>query len=673
VNSAPSKFLTLCFVALFAVCPLLFFPTPYDLTRNPYYTQIVLLNILICLVWLIWIVQAWKAGEWVWVRSTLDPLLGLLLIVCLASWINSGLQHRNLALSIYSEGSRAYIFLIVNTVLAYAAAVRYQNRDRFKMLLWISYAVAVFASLYGIAQFYGNEWFWPQALNPYGNRPVSTFGNPNFMSSYLVLILPVAIADYVFKVTALPRAFLLAIVLSCAGALIATMTRSSWAGAGIAVLIMAAGSMLAPEVRNQIKKPVLLLAVALGLLIIGLPQNTAGRYSSSVLSRLEEVRQVAGGTYGAITQRLLIWLSAWHMVQDHPVLGKGWGCFELFYPFYQGPQLILSFFQSYRTHANNAHDEILEYWSQVGTLGLGVMILLWITFYRRAKSIAARLPQPWKAVQWGLVGGVAGMLIDNLLNVSVHFAVPAFVFWWWVGTAMRLDPSAVEVRAYSLQPVWRRGIMGAAALMLICFIGRSTLMWAGEINFFEGFKISKGGVQLDLARQYLEKAYRYHHLEVNNNYELANVFARMKQWDNALVMYQRALDANMGYDEIWFNRGTIFMQNGRDEDAIRHYRMALGINPMSREAYNALAGIYFKNPAVYGPAAEAMYRKGLSLFPQDKDLWNNLGYLYVQLHRWTEAREAYAKALSLDPNFELARKNLAAVDYTLQHPSSVHK
>jgi len=153
------RFITLLFYSIFAVCPLLFFT---DLTRNPYYTQIVLLNILTCLCWVLWLVQAWRQGELIWIRSPLDVVLGCLWVICLASWINAFIQYRALSIPIYSEGSRAFIFLIINVVLVYAAAVRFQDRDRLKRLLWITYAVSFAASVYGVAQYFGTEWFWPR-------------------------------------------------------------------------------------------------------------------------------------------------------------------------------------------------------------------------------------------------------------------------------------------------------------------------------------------------------------------------------------------------------------------------------------------------------------------------------------------------------------------------------
>src|SRR4029077_8925439 len=137
-------------------------------------------------------------------------------------------------------------------------------------------------------------------------------------------------------------------------------------------------------------------------------------------------------------------------------------------------------------------------------------------------------------------------------------------------------------------------------------MARSASLWAEEVSFFDGFKLSKAGVDLTLAQRYLEKAYAYHQLEVNNSYELANVYARLGQKDRALAMYQRALDANAGYDEIYFNRATMLMDLGQVPEAIRSYQFVLEINPLSRETYNALAGIYLKDLPKYGDDAVAL-------------------------------------------------------------------
>jgi O-antigen ligase/Tfp pilus assembly protein PilF len=643
--------LLLCVV--FAVCPLLFFT---DLTRNPYYTQIALFNVLIPLIWLIWLAEGWKSGELRWVSSPFDFAFWMLISVSLLSWGLSFVAHPAFWKPIYSEGSKAAIFLIVNVALVYVYALQVRDAKWFRTFLWITYAVSFIAALYGVMQYFGIELVWSTNLNPYGSRPVSTFGNPNFMSSFLVVVLPVMAMDYLVKATGCPRSILLMAIAMCTGALLSTLTRSSWVGFVVGMLFVLWGSRSKDNISTQIK---ILLWGLLLLLIFLWPHGGKG-YSATVIERVMEAKLATQENYGSAYQRFLIWLSAWGMVQDHPFFGKGWGCFELFYPFYQGP-ILFEKALNLRTHANNAHNEILEYWSQIGTVGLGIAIWMWAVFFRNGILMAKRLAGSSNALLWGFMGGVAGMLVDNLLNVSIFFCIPAFIFWWWVGSAMGMDSSALVVRKLDLRSSWKKACLAIASTGLICLMARSVCLWEGEVNFFEGFKLSKGGVDLVSASRHLESAYQWHHLEVNNDYELGNVYARLGDKQNALWMYQRALDANAGYDEIYFNRATMFMQMGRDEEAINNYKVCLAINPTSREAYNALATIYFRNVAKYGAEIEELYQRGVTMYPDDKDMWNNLGYLFTQRQEWPKAASAYQKALEIDPGFALARRNLAVV------------
>ncbi len=52
-------------------------------------------------------------------------------------------------------------------------------------------------------------------------------------------------------------------------------------------------------------------------------------------------------------------------------------------------------------------------------------------------------------------------------------------------------------------------------------------------------------------------------------------------------------------------------------------------------------------------------RSLIALFPNDTDAHNRLGKALMELGRYAEAREAYGKALELDPHNTIARKNLA--------------
>ena len=58
-------------------------------------------------------------------------------------------------------------------------------------------------------------------------------------------------------------------------------------------------------------------------------------------------------------------------------------------------------------------------------------------------------------------------------------------------------------------------------------------------------------------------------------------------------------------------------------------------------------------------------RKGVSLFPQDKILWNNEGYALYSLGQYQDAVDAYNKAIAIDVNYTSALNNKGGALYKL--------
>ena len=50
-------------------------------------------------------------------------------------------------------------------------------------------------------------------------------------------------------------------------------------------------------------------------------------------------------------------------------------------------------------------------------------------------------------------------------------------------------------------------------------------------------------------------------------------------------------------------------------------------------------------------------------FPNDVDAYNRLGRAYMELGEYSQAREAYSRAIELDPYNTIARKNLHRLAY----------
>ncbi|MBI4397230.1 MAG: O-antigen ligase family protein [Elusimicrobia bacterium] len=662
---------------LHIVCPLLFFT---DLTRNPYFTQISLLYAGVFLALGLYAAGAIAKGQFRFTRTGFDgPLLILTALMGLA-WGVSWVQHPALRLPIWNEGGRVTMFWLVNCLAVFGLAVQLRDEAWDERFRWMIILVGVLAGGYGILQYTGHEFIWPKSLNPYNGRPVSTFGNPNFLSSYLVLLLPLAFVEMLSSESTRRRAAFAAAFLVTAVAVICTMTRSSWIGALVA---MAAVVWLTRKQMAFRKKWVAGIFVFVVMIAAFWPTSPLAGKSVRPAERIAELVQGVAGEkiYGSWHQRLMIWSCAWDMVRERPILGKGWGCFELFYPFYQGWYLADHVFQGFRTHANNAHNIVLEIWSQLGTAGMGIFLWIGLLVVESSRRGIPLLPEKERLPAWALFAGIAGMMADNFFgNVSLFFAVPAFLFWWMMGTLAR----TAFPRGEGVHRARGALALGLGGLLFgFCAVGmfRAFRHWRAEVNYFAGFKKAKQGEMRD-AVAFLEKSYRDRRWEVNNNYELGNAYARQARWSEekglpqesrrlfgkALHAYDEAIAANAGYDEIHFNKAAILTQMDRTEEAVLHYRAALVINPMSLESYRALGNVYLAQVSSLDSAgsqekaplehAVDHYERAVFYFPDDKDLWNNLGYLRTRLNHNEKALEAYARAYRLDVTFSVAWKNM---------------
>lgn len=645
----------LLFLILF-VPPLIFFT---DLTRNPYYFQIVLVNAAVVVLWMAWLYRETASRKCSFLRTPLDiPLLSFAAVATL-SWLVillGNLGEPYLRYGVYNEGLKRWLFLLSNCLLVYYAAVHFVNDTNRPRFIHTVYWVTFIASAYAILQYFGIELIWPRVLNPFGGRSVSTFGNPNFLSSYLVLVSPLMYLSYLQENSSSKRFIYLVLLASSFAALLCTLTRSSWLGLVIAMaLTVAAVWKFERTLFTGRIKSVFLPFVLFLLLAIFWPKSRVAGYGPSVIERLTESAKVETTYYAPWHQRQLIWSCAWHMAIENPVIGKGWGCFELFYPFYQGRHLFLESYHNFRTHANNTHNELLEIWSQTGTLGMGVYLWFLVTVYGYGYFLMKNLTGQKRLLAIGLTASLAGMWTDNLLNVSLHFAIPAFLYWWHMGLLAGLG--RVREQRIDIGTPARRGVAWALIIaggLLIVHYGTNFL---GEIHYFKGFKNSKTS-NVQAALPDLERAHRYQRLEVNNNYELANAYARSGLRDKALYAYKETLRANAGYDEIYFNMATVLAQKGDFENAIAEYTRSLYINPQSIEAYNALGTVFLQNPEKYARAGIALFQQCLHFYPKSKDIWNNIGYLYTRVDRNDEALQAYKKAYEIDPDFDLARRNI---------------
>ena len=127
----------------------------------------------------------------------------------------------------------------------------------------------------------------------------------------------------------------------------------------------------------------------------------------------------------------------------------------------------------------------------------------------------------------------------------------------------------------------------------------------------------------------------------------------------AIDKLHQALKVDPRNDSAYVDLGFCYGVLRDSGTAIDMYRTATLISP-SPANFKELADIYLR----YGDPDSALMaaNAGLVKNPRDPKLYNAKGMALHDLQRSDEAALAFKKALTLDPSFAVARRNLAALD-----------
>jgi len=705
-------------VIIFFFVPLIFFT---NLTRNPYFFQITILNISVGFIAISILYLFIKNKKIIIFTNPAVKSFIFILLSFLISSIYSYLNHIDFYKpSMISEFRRVWLFTIFNSFLPFLIAhyildLKYEFKinygisfiflwgsswflfpflksdnifwDAYGFILW-GWAVAYlyfknkeinltailnlamlsgfYASVYGVLQYFGIEIIWSKVLNPYGRRAVSTFGNPNFVSSYVLVLIPFAVFYLLKAKDIISRVIYSIFVISYVAMIFASLTRSTLIGLFFMSLFLFAFNDYRKFIGinlSNFKKVFIIIFLILFLW----PDQNLKPFSFGVISRIYEGTKNSltrlslniekKDVYPSFHQRLLIWSCGIEMFRESPVLGNGWGSFELFYPFYQG-EMMRKFpvTLGLRTHANNAHNEIIEIISQSGLIGFGaVLLFVFYLVYPFLKKIK-EYEDDRKIFILTAISSFLSMIVDNMLNVSIHFAVPAFLFFFISGIISRkIYNDYVEIKKYI------RFISSFIfiVVLIVCWWWFNQFM--REIYYFNGFKeIRRENLYEGITN--LEKAYKYNKSDVNNNYELANAYARINELNKAIFMYEESLKANAGYDEIYFNLGVIQKKIAIFDKSLNNFKMSLWINPLNDKAYYAFSEIMLNNYKGREKDIINILEDGIKIHKYNSYIYNMLGYSYETIKNYDMAEFYYRKAVENDPlntNYKINYKRVA--------------
>src|SRR3990172_10462416 len=311
------------------------------------------------------------------------------------------------------------------------------NFEKAKKLLIAAVMSALFVSLWGVAGHFGRDPSclvladtftsdcWQEEFNPQ-LRIFSTLGQPNWLASYLVLILPFAIAFAMIFEKKLLKNFFAAVSVILFIALVMTTSRAGILGIflGIASLAVFVGR---ESIRDNFKVVrIILLGFLAAILIFGgfLFSRIGEIISGDRISIIGD--QTSQQTETQVTQqpkgtesseiRLIVWQGAIAAFKKRPVLGFGPETFAYLYYLYR--PLSHNQITEWNFFYNKAHNEFLNYLATVGALGTFFYVAFLVSVFF-VLFIRQREEEPGKKllIAAGL-GSIAGYQTTILFGFS---------------------------------------------------------------------------------------------------------------------------------------------------------------------------------------------------------------------------------------------------------------
>lgn len=130
-------------------------------------------------------------------------------------------------------------------------------------------------------------------------------------------------------------------------------------------------------------------------------------------------------------------------------------------------------------------------------------------------------------------------------------------------------------------------------------------------------------------------------------------------WRDSKTLWNRTLACTSPNAVAHNNLGIVLNDAGEFEQAVKHYREALVINPKFVPAYNNWGNLLFGR----GQAVKAVeqYKKALAIDPYNAGTQNNWGTALARLGQAEQAFEHFREALVIDPKFADAHNNYGSV------------
>lgn len=551
-------------------------------------------------------------------NSPKELFLQLAVIVCLGLWLIKDIRQARFeiagtrfyflilivaaisGLSIFWAKSRYLALRDYITLLVYFGAffvcVNTVTQKKAPVLATFAFAAGFIGALYAVLQYYGIDFIrYPGIIfSDWRFRLYSSFGNPDFLAGYLVLIFPVGVALYLSTKKLVKKILLLSALAVMCWALWLTFSVGALAGIVVAVVFMAYNLFVEwtqsraffyqHKTDLPIGRSVAMLCVVLGIIsLLFAPVVIRGAKASTVWKE-------------GMTNRIMLYKSAYNMIKDHPVRGIGIGNFRLRLPEYRGR--LIRYQQRYFDSDNldsqidkNTHNEFLQVWVETGIFGFAAFMLLLAALFKDWLAIYANLADyKRKVFTLGLFCGMLAFLVHCVISFPLHVIPCGFLFWVLAALIYAQQPREEKI----IIPLNINAPEKAFLEIGVICIALAAVIW--PVRIYLGDVFLKRVVDLDrlgrINKAFVEaKTAVFFDPDSNASIYVGNCAMINKDYKTATQAIQKALE-NADVINYHMALAEVYYKDGLPRDAINEYKKAILLNPLSLDLHMRLAELY---------------------------------------------------------------------------------
>ena len=133
------------------------------------------------------------------------------------------------------------------------------------------------------------------------------------------------------------------------------------------------------------------------------------------------------------------------------------------------------------------------------------------------------------------------------------------------------------------------------------------------------------------------------------NFLTGTSYLQLKNYEKAITYLDKSININQEFPHSYNSKGVVFSEMKKYEEAIKNYDKAILLKPDFLEAH-LNRGISLKNIQKFNDALKS-FERCIEIDSLNPKIFNNLGNLFIKNLKYTDAKDAYDKAIMFNNKY----------------------